>query len=246
MGWPFCTRAAALLAVLLAACGRPQPQPLVFNQVPWRSGEISAYAITDVQDRAAGTAQYQITESEDENGEEGWSIRREILAQGDHEIVVIQVSKQGLRPRSSSTVRTNNAGREEVEAQYDGTRAQLTLTTSQDVKTYEAISIPTDARDDRTILLMARSLPLARNYAVQFNSFYPVTGHLDRIQLTVKGREETQVPAGTFDTWQLEYESEIVGKSIAWIGVEAPNPLVKYVDGRSGGTFELTDFQPGP
>jgi hypothetical protein len=34
-------------------------------------------------------------------------------------------------------------------------------------------------------------------------------------------------------------------ESQAWISTSAPYILVKFIDGRTGGTYELRDYQPG-
>jgi hypothetical protein len=31
----------------------------------------------------------------------------------------------------------------------------------------------------------------------------------------------------------------------AWVSTQAPYPVVKFIDSRNGGTFELSDFQAG-
>ena len=58
------------------------------------------------------------------------------------------------------------------------------------------------------------------------------------------GAGRATVPAGTFDTWRVKLDtgdSEVE----AWIGTDAPHPLVKYTDTRTGGMFELMEFTPG-
>jgi hypothetical protein len=235
-----------LLALLLTACGRPQAQALVTNEVPWQEGEVSTYAVTDLNDVYAGSAQITIMPDAREDGQQGWEIRRDLSTQGDSEILIVQVSPKGVRPNSSQLVRKDSSGEEEVTAIYDRGQVDLTLTTHRDITTYERINVPSDARDSRTLLLLARSLPLAVDYAVHINSFMPITGNLERILLWVEGQEEIEVPAGTFQTWHLILESELTDDTEAWIGVNAPYPLVKFLDGRSGGTFELNEFSAGP
>jgi len=73
------------------------------------------------------------------------------------------------------------------------------------------------------------------------NSFSPATGLLDRVTVQVVKAESVTVPAGIFATWQVELDTGN-SKSQAWIGRDAPNPLVKYVDGGNGGTFELREY----
>ena len=236
-----------LSVVVLVACGRPKVQPLIPNDVPWRAGEESEYQVMDVDGRAAGTARYVVDPAQNSGADEaGWIIRRQIDTQGDSENLEVEISQQGLRPRASQLVRTDAGGRESVEAVYNRGEVNLTLTTRQDITTYQAVNIPSDSRDERTLPMLARTLPLADGYATYINSFLPVTGNLDRVLLRVRGQEEVQVPAGAFTAWHVILESNTIQDSEAWIGADPPYPLVRFVDGRSGGTFELTSFTSGP
>lgn len=233
------------LALLLSACSaNPEVQPFKYGAVPWADGEVSLYQITDVNDDYAGTARYDITAGGRHVTPDDWTIRREIVAHGDNEIVVVEAMDMGLRPKYAMLVRANADGSERVETTYTGSQVDMKLTTVRDVTTYQRSSIPSDARDQRTILMLARLLPLANGYATRFNSYLPVADLLDRVTLQVVKREEINVPAGAYDTWRLRFD---VGdsKTEAWIGVEPPFPLVKYVDGRSRGAFELMEFRPG-
>ena len=133
---------------------------------------------------------------------------------------------------------------ERVATSYDHGVADLELTNKQDVTTYQRVNIPSDARDQRTLLMLVRVLPLAQGYVTRLNTFLPVMPLLDRVTVTVTGDERVNTPAGSYDAWRLELDT---GDSTtqAWIGVEAPYPLIKYVDGRNGGTFELAEYWPG-
>jgi hypothetical protein len=71
-----------------------------------------------------------------------------------------------------------------------------------------------------------------------------VVGLLDRVDLQVIKQEQVTVPAGVFDTWLVRFDAGD-SRTDAWISVAPPHPLVKYVDGRNGGVFELAVYQPG-
>ncbi|MCC9078441.1 DUF3108 domain-containing protein [Litorilinea aerophila] len=245
--WPFRARngrpfwllwLVTLLA--LAGCNEPTIQPLRFNEAPWQAGEVSTYRITDLNDNYAGTARFDILA----RPEGGWTIRREISAQGVQEIVTVDVGDKGLRPARTLMVRVGDDGQEEVETIYASGQVDLRLTTKQDVTTYQRVNVPSDVRDVRTLPLLARTLPLEEGYATRLNSFLPVSATLDRVTLEVLKRETVQVPAGTFDTWLVEIQGS-GRKTRLWIGVEPPHLLVKFVDGHSQGTFELTQFEAG-
>jgi hypothetical protein len=141
-------------------------------------------------------------------------------------------------------VRSDHSGQEQVRAAYSSGQVDLELTTKQNVTTYERVNVPSDARDQRTLVVLARSLPLAEGYATRINSFFPLAGQLDRVTISVVGQEDIETPAGVFATWHVKLESDD-RSSEAWIGTEAPYPLVKVVDERTQGALELTEFHAG-
>jgi hypothetical protein len=57
-------------------------------------------------------------------------------------------------------------------------------------------------------------------------------------------QEQVTTPAGTFDAWYVRMETPD-SQTEAWVSTQAPYPVVKFVDSRNGGTFELSEFQPG-
>lgn len=230
--------------LLLAACGQPEIQPLSLGALPWRAGETSSYQITDSNGAAAGTARYTITAGEPQSNASGWTILREIAAQGVQEVLTTQVDKDDLRPSTSRLTRTSSQGTETEKVTYTSDGVDIELTSVMSVTTNQHIAVPSDARVESTVLPLVRALPLAANYATRLNSFSPATGSLDRVTVSAVKEEAVTVPAGTFNTWQVQLD---IGnsKTKAWIGRDAPHPLVKYIDGRNGGTFELSEFKPG-
>lgn len=231
--------------LLLAACRQQQIQPLRVQTVPWTDGERSTYQITDINNSFAGTATLELTAGITQTTEEGWTFRREIAAQGDQEIAVVEMTMPGLRPVFSTLVRLLGGNtRQQVKATYDGGQVDLELTTAQDVTTYERVNIPSDARDQRTLLALVRTLPLATGYATQVNSFLPITNALERTTIAVVGQEQVQTPAGTYEAWHVELRTP-TNEDEAWIATGPPYRLVKFIDGRTGGTYELREYVAG-
>lgn len=240
-----CLVALGLVAVLLAACGRPSPQPLTFAPAPWGEGEISEYRITDVNGQPAGVARFEIIRIAGQRDSDHWSIRRETLAQGVNELVSVEVT-EGMRPITSLLTRTASAtqGAERVLATYDRSQVQMELTTSRNVTTFERASIPSDARDGNLLPVVVRSLPLREGYATRLHSFLPVVGQLETFTVSVLGVEEVSVPAGIFQAYKVEMSTRNY-KTVAWYAQDDMNTLVKYIDGRNRGSFELALFEPG-
>lgn len=234
-----------LVMLWLAGCGEPELRPLQVQSAPWANGEVSTYQITDIENKPAGTATITFTAGATQLQTEAWTMQREVAAQGNLEMVVVEMTATDLRPALSTLTRQLGGDRrEQVKSVYNGGQVDLELTTAQDITTYERINVPSDARDQRTLLALVRALPLANGYATQVNSFLPVADLLERITIHVVGQEQVQTPAGAYETWQVELTTSD-SESQAWISTNAPYILVKFVDGRTGGVYELRDYQRG-
>ena len=239
------TSIVLLVLILLAACGQPEITPLRVQPAPWADGEVSTYQITDIENKPAGTATITFTAGATQIQEEAWTMQREVAAQGDQEIVMVEMTASGLRPVLSMLTRQSGSDRrEQVKSTYNQGQVDLELTTAKDITTYERINVPSDVRDQRTLLALVRALPLANGYATQVNSFLPVADLLERTTIHVTGQEQVQTPAGAYDTWRVALTTN-GSESQAWISTSAPYILVKFVDGRTGGTYELRDYQMG-
>lgn len=232
---------AVLVTLLLVGCSRtPDVQPLKFNAAPWLPNESSTYQLTDINGNYAGTARYDLALIDGEV----WNLRREINAQGTQEIVAVDMSQVGFRPVQSTIVRIAKDGTEVVSAKYSGSQADMELTTKLNITTMQRVSIPSDAREQATLVMLLRALPLAENYAVRLNVFLPIVGILDRVTVMVEKREQVTTLAGTFDTWYVRMETPN-SETEAWVSTQAPYPVVKFIDSRNGGIFELSEFQAG-
>lgn len=241
------TRVVVFIAVLLlAACGQPELQSLRVQAAPWANGERSTYQVIDINQNFAGTATIEFTAGATQIPAEAWTMRREVTAQGDQETVVVEMTASGLRPALSTLVRLlgGSNARQLVKTTYNSGQVDLELTTAQDIKTYERINVPSDVRDQRTLLALVRALPLAKGYATQLNSFLPVANLLERTTIQVTAQEQVQTPAGTYETWHVAINTPD-SQSEAWIATGAPNILVKFMDGRTGGTYELREYEAG-
>ena len=221
------------------SCGSAQPQPLIFGEPVWADGETSAYRVTNREDRIVGTATFQVGRSEQGGG---WTLVREIIDAGVSELATVEMQQVGYRPVYSHLVRTFGGGKQVVETQFEGARVEIALTNRQGNKVYQRVQVPSDIRDERTLLLIMRALPLAQGYATRINSFLPIAGQMERVALQVRRSESVSVPAGPFDTWVVELKASD-RTTRAWVAQTAPFPVVKFIDGRSQATFELTGFE---
>lgn len=229
--------------VLFASCSRADFVPLSFNDAPWHTGEASVYSMSNSSGEAIGTAQIDIAAGTDAEGNATWNFRQELAALNDEQLSVVEMRAETLRPTVAVWTHTRPEGVEVVKTTYNGAQAELELTNVLAILTHERVSIPSDVRDDHTIAVLTRALPLAVGYATRINTFLPVVGITERVEVAVEDEERIEVPAGAFDVWRVNLSTETVD-STAWIGKEAPYPLVRFEDDRTDVNFELVDFQP--
>lgn len=198
-----------LATLLLIGCSRAAPVGLVFDPAPWQDGEQHIFRITDVDGKYAGTMRFGMTAGTNDQGLPLWSITRSTQAQGDQEELTVKVLAAGFRPQASLLERTNAAGRETVDAQYNGPAVDMVLTTRADVATTQRIDVPSDVRESGTLPMIVRALPLARTYATRLNAFLPVAGLLDRVTVSVVDEERITTPVGVFDAWVVTLDTGV-------------------------------------
>lgn len=233
-----------LAVLLLAGCGsQGDPEPLRFNAAPWSSGEVAEYQVVDADGVSAGTARITLTAGASANPS-GWTLQREVSGHGDREVVVVEMAGDDFRPYMSTLVRISSDGVEQVRANYSFGEVNMELTSKLNVTTYEKRDIPSDVRDQRALVAIVRALPLAPGYWTNINTYFPITGLLERVSVRMIGEEQISVPAGTYTTWHVDLE---LGDSSSqlWLSQQAPFPMVKFVDGRSQATYHLINFQAG-
>lgn len=233
-----------VLIFLAAGCASPDPQPLLLGDPVWQSGERSTYRVTNREGNVVGTAQVEITADGDAVEGQGWTFHRQIVDIDVSEAVTVEVRARGYIPIVSATIRTLAQGQQVIEATHNQAQIDIALTSAKGATVYERVNAPSDVRDERTILPLLRTLPLRQGYATFINSFFPLTGFTERFAIRIIRSEQVTVPAGVYNTWLVEMKTTD-RTTRAWIATDAPYPLVKFVEGRSQGTFELTNFEPG-
>ena len=154
-----------VIGVLLAGCSGAEPQPLIFGEPVWRSGENSHYQVTARTGTLAGTAMVTLIVGNEENPD-GWTLRREISA-GQSEVATVLMSGKGYTPVKSYLTRIDTTGTQRVDAVIDRSQVDITLTNYQGATTYQRVSVRSDIQDERTLLTIVRSLPLAEKYATR-------------------------------------------------------------------------------
>lgn len=231
------------LIFTLTGCGIPNPEPLIPGEPVWQDGELAIYQVTNRENRRIGDTYYRV----DAGGpdEAAWTFTREINDIDVQEVVTVAVRSPGYQPLVSRTVRADQAGRQVIAAQHGRGQVDIDLTNRQGTTIGERVNPPSDVRDERTLLHLIRTLPLAQGYATAINGFLPTTGQTTRYIVWVARSERITVPAGSFDTWQVNMRTPANVRSQLWVSQTAPFPVVRYRDGNSQATFELASFTEG-
>ena len=234
----------ALLAVLAAA--GPAAPAARFPLPPVADVERGAYRARDLH---TGRALWE--------GE--WRLARETRA--GRPVMDLDETGQGIRESPGVTVWTERmhldlwgphpaltasrevrdaAGRLVARGQRDfdfalGTGQQVREEVQADRTTVRAVSLPAQAIPTELLPALLRLLPAAPDQQMQFD-LVTGEGRLVGMHARVVGRERVTVPAGTFDSFQVQLEptgflavlATLRGPLYMWHTVAAPHVWVKY------------------
>jgi hypothetical protein len=130
-----------------------------------------------------------------------------------------------------------------VDGEYDATEGVLQIT---DRSGGDERAVPLRLKDhyydNESSLFIWRTLPFADEYVA---SYYTVLASQNTqlvVTLHARGKEEVTVPAGTFQCWKLEVETDN-RLQVVWIADTPERPVVRYDNSRQ--IFELTSYEPG-
>lgn len=238
---------AVFLTVFLAGCGGGGGEPDLFQPgtAPWAVGETHVFQVTNLEGQVVGEGRMEMQASQRTDNVDGWLLARTLDARGEYEASAVELSAKGYRPKLTEMTRRLGQAVQHTQASYAGSAVEITLTTAQDVTTYERVNVTSDVRDERSLLYIVRSLPLTDGYMTRFNSFLPVVGQQERITLTVLRTVDVTVPAGAFAAWEVRLETANGRVTSAWIGQEDTRPILKFIDGRSQATYDLMQYEAG-
>ncbi len=227
--------------------GRGRGEPALFQPgaATWLPGEAYVFQVTNLNGDVVGESRFEIQPSLRTDNVDGWVLTRTLDARDEFEESRLELSATGYRPKLTEMTRRLGQAEQRTQASYAGSNVDITLTTADDVTTFERVNVTSDVRDERSLLYIARSLPLADGYMTRFNSFLPVVGRQERITLTVLREVDVTVATGTFPAWETRLETADGRVTTAWIGQNDSHTILKFIDGRSQATYELMQYEPG-
>ncbi len=241
-------------AIGLSACATEEPRanPPIFVGAPWVGSERLEY---DLSERGELEGRC-VLETELEVAPGVTELRRSCTNADEpryHDNATVQVQADSLRP--ISTVRSI------IDLEEDERRFSATYLAGQDLvrfvlleyeigvaepreqlNTERDLPAPTDDvsapgwYDDESLLWLVRGVPLEEGFEGAFTDVTATTRVFDA-DLSVEGREEVEVPAGTFEAWKIRIQTSTVTQ-FAWVDVESPHRVVRARIERL--TYELT------
>ncbi len=213
-----------VVAVLLAACGKPAaPLPL---QAPWGDDpEYNEYVITRAADgKEVGSATINIRRE----GDAYVLDQRFTLGTMDDKIVM-RVRADNLRPLGGTREIVGTANDFSLTTTYSGNKLTISAKTKEGDKS-ATITVPADALDNDTVLMVFRGLPWAEGWEGTYTNVVAANATQTKINLKVTGKETVETPKGPVEAWHLRMT---IGQQHQdfWYGVEPPHFLVKYDNG---------------
>lgn len=216
--------------LLAGACASGGPTLEALNPSPasaLRAGEEFDYVITEPgRDAVRGTLRTA-------RASNGWvlshSYRSETNA-ANADLTEVTVN-EALRPLTSerSIEFTGNIEGHALDYNAADMRVTSTRTKADKIETRE-LKLRENAYDNESAFWLWRSLPLAEGYTARYNSVNSYERSQNTVTLTVVGRADVTVPAGTFDAWRVLVVSGRASRT-AWIEVAPPHRLVEWDNG---------------
>jgi hypothetical protein len=219
----------ALCTMLLIAAGCNDSEDVVtqdiVTDIPWEDGERTEYIVYDDEgEDEVGTG---VVEANLDGDRYTLSLDYEGTTSTDASDLVVDATT--LKPVTlHRVVETDDNGRQELEGEYDPEELVVTITQRQDD---EERTVPHRIKehyyDNETSVFLWRTIPFEEGWTA---SYYSVVLNLARnatITLSVTGKEQVTVPAGTFDAWVVEIEAGGAEQK-AWFADTPDRRMVQY------------------
>jgi hypothetical protein len=218
------------LSLLASGCsnnGPDVPTSDVVASIPWPRSESLSYVLKDEKGNTVGQGSLSI----DASGGDTLLSQSFKSSQSTDESAV-RVDSRTLKPVSATRkiVAPNDA--EEISVTYSQEGALIRQGEKQ-----SGLSVPEHAYDNDSSLFLWRTLKFEPGFKTAYVTV--ITNRRDRheVQVTVVGKENVSVPAGSFQAWRLEIETSNA-RQVAWYADTATRPLLRY-DNDRGLFFEL-------
>ena len=243
--WAATTIGIALFVVAAAcleersACAQ-EDQDIV-ESIPWSDGERAEYVLLDRDTQEeCGTGTLTVERQGDRFQ---LTLHFEDGTNSDTSTVI--VDDETLQPLSVRRERQIEDEVEAVEGEYD--REEQTIRVVEFIGDDDPRTVPRRLDEDvfydnESSIFIWRTIKFEEGYVVTYNTvLVNQGGALREVTLRVIGKEEVEVPAGTFDAWRVNISTEGLNQ-VAFFADTPEHQMVFYDN--SVQLFELVSFEP--
>lgn len=212
----------AVLCLLAAACSETQVETMdVVGSIPWGDHEEAHYRLVDSDGSEAGSGILRIDR---EDGRFRLSQTYTDDSNSDESDVLVEADT--LKPLSVRREIRRDGDTEEVEAEYGPTEVKIR---SGDRQSF--LSLPEHFYDNESALFVWRTIAFREGLVLRHHTILTNRRDSAVVTLEVAGREQVEVPAGTFQAWRLEIRSGSI-RQAAWYADDERRHLLKYDNSR--------------
>jgi hypothetical protein len=210
--------ASVALSFLALSCSETQVETSdVVSSIPWGDHEEARYSLVDREGEGQGTGVLRIDREGDRfrlsqsYANDSNSDETEVLVEGDT-----------LKPVSLQRQISRDGELEEVEAEYSSDEVRIR---SGDRQSF--LRLAEHFYDNDTSLFVWRTIAFEEGLVLHYNAILTNRRESTAVTLRVVGREQVEVPAGSFQAWRLEIRSGSI-RQIAWYADNERRHLVRY------------------
>jgi len=206
------------LSLLAVACSETQVETLdVVGSIPWGDHEEAHYRLVDRDGSEAGSGVLRI-----DSADGRFRLSQTYADDSNSDESEVLVEAGTLKPLSVRREIRRDGDTEEVDAGYGPAEVKIR---SGDRQSF--LSLPDHFYDNESALFVWRTI--AFRDGLVLHHYTILTNRRDSavVTLEVAGREQVEVPAGTFEAWRLEIRSGSV-RQVAWYADNERRYLLKY------------------
>ena len=224
----------------------------VVTNIPWTAPDSQTYRL-EANGKAIGTTTLSI----EQKGNSFALTQATKDDKGNSDTSVVNADANTLKPSTTTRTITDSKQRTLFETRYESIGTDKCSAGQQETIKRSVFSPPDSTKPDSTrsivkcvpehaydtdeSLFLWRTISFKEGDEVTYETMAQGDKHL--VTLTVDGKEQITVPAGTFEAWKVEIASER-SRQFAWFTTTPEHRLVQYANNQ-GQTFLLQGAGPG-
>lgn len=195
----------------------------IFSSIPWPDEERAEYILLRGGDEEVGTGVLSATR---QDGQFELNLRFE--GQGDIDESTTVVDATTMKPITVERER-RGGDNEAFKAEFDTDEdiVEITEIDESGAETRVPLRLKDHYYDNESSIFLWRTIAFEEGYEARYNSVLANFRAINAVTLSVVGKEEITVPAGTYQTWRVEIRSG--GRDqVAWFAETPDHLLIQY------------------